>query len=58
MTTREYINRLRAKKERLRIKLKHAEDAEWNWPSTRARCAVMRVEKEIDDINFKLFARP
>ena len=58
MTTRQYIDYLRNQRSRLAARLFQVEQAEWNWPSTRARCEVMRVQKELDDVDSKLFVRP
>lgn len=45
-----------------RIKLKHrleqAEQAEWNWPSTRRRCDIMRIEDEIRRLDAEEFVTP
>ena len=42
----------------LRARLKQAEEAEWNWPSTRARCEVMRIEDEIRSLDAEEFVVP
>ena len=42
----------------LRARLKQAEEAEWNWPSTRARCEVMRIEDEIASLDAEEFVVP
>ena len=42
----------------LRARLKQAEEAEWNWPSTRARCEVMRIEDEIRELDAEEFVVP
>ena len=42
----------------LRARLKQAEEAEWNWPSTRARCEVMRIEDEIAALDAEEFVVP
>ena len=34
-------------RQRLKWRLSMAAAAEWNWPSTRARCEVMRIEEEM-----------
>ena len=45
-----------------RVKLKHrleqAEQAEWNWPSTRRRCDIMRIEDEIRRLDAEEFVTP
>ena len=33
---------------RLKRRLEQAEHAEWNWPSTRARCDVFEIERELE----------
>jgi hypothetical protein len=42
----------------LKVRLKQAEAAEWNWPSTRARCEVMRIEDEIAALDAEEFIVP
>ena len=39
-------------------RLKQAEQAEWNWPSTRRRCEVQRIEDEIQALNDEEFVVP
>ena len=46
------------RRERLEARLKQAEEAEWNWPSTRARCEVMRIEDEIKELDAEEFVVP
>ena len=46
------------RRERLRFRLRQAEEAEWNWPSTRRRCEIMRIEKEIEALNAEEFVVP
>lgn len=46
------------RRERLRFRLKQAEEAEWNWPSTRRRCEIMRIEDEIEELNAEEFVVP
>ena len=46
------------RRERLQARLKQAEEAEWNWPSTRARCEVMRIQDEIEQLNAEEFVVP
>lgn len=46
------------RRERLRFRLKQAEEAEWNWPSTRRRCEVMRLEAEIAALDAEEFVVP
>lgn len=46
------------RRERLEARLRQAEQAEWNWPSTRARCEVMRIEDEIEQLNAEEFVVP
>ena len=46
------------RRERLRFRLKQAEEAEWNWPSTRRRCEIMRIEDEIRELDAEEFVVP
>lgn len=43
---------------RLRTRLQLAEQAEWNWPSTRRRCEIMRIEDEIAQLDAEEFVVP
>lgn len=43
---------------RLRTRLQLAEQAEWNWPSTRRRCEIMRIEDEIKALDAEEFVVP
>ncbi len=36
------------KRKQLEYRLEQARSAERNWPSTRARCEVMRLENELE----------
>jgi hypothetical protein len=47
-----------SRRERLNLRLTLAQDAEWNWPSTRARCTVNRIEREIEELNAEEFVVP
>lgn len=42
----------------LQWRLSQAQSAEWNWPSTRARCEVMRIEEELRDLDEQEFVVP
>ena len=42
----------------LRARLKQAEQAEWNWPCTRRRCEIMRIEDEIRALDAEEFVVP
>ena len=46
------------RRESLRFRLKQAEEAEWNWPCTRRRCEIMRIQDEIDALNEEEFVVP
>ena len=46
------------RRSRLRFRLKQAEEAEWNWPNTRRRCEVMRIEDEIRNLDAEEFVVP
>lgn len=43
---------------RLRSRLQLAEQAEWNWPCTRRRCEIMRIEDEIAALDAEEFVVP
>ena len=43
---------------RLRTRLQQAEQAEWNWPSTRRRCEIVRIEDEIKELDLEEFVVP
>lgn len=43
---------------RLRSRLQLAIQAEWNWPCTRRRCEVMRIEDEIAALDAEEFVVP
>ena len=43
---------------RLRSRLQLAEQAEWNWPCTRRRCEIMRIEDEIAALDEEEFVVP
>ena len=43
---------------RLQTRLKQAEQAEWNWPCTRRRCEIMRIEHEIKQLGEEEFVVP
>lgn len=43
---------------RLQRRLEQAEQAEWNWPSTRRRVEVHKLENEIDALNQEEFVVP
>ena len=47
-----------SRRDRLNLRLSMAQDAEWNWPSTRARSAVHRIEKEIEELDAEEFIVP
>ena len=42
----------------LRTRLEQAEQAEWNWPCTRRRCEIMRIEDEIRSLDEEEFVVP
>jgi hypothetical protein len=42
----------------LKRRLEQAEQAEWNWPNTRRRCDVMRIEDEIRSLDAEEFVVP
>ena len=43
---------------RLRTRLEQAEQAERNWPCTRRRCEIMRIQDEIDALDLEEFVVP
>ena len=43
---------------RLRRRLEQAEHAEWNWPSTRRRVDIMKIEDEIRNLDAEEFVVP
>ena len=43
---------------RLRSRLQLAEQAEWNWPCTRRRCEIMRIQDEIAALDAEEFVVP
>ena len=47
-----------ARREQLNLRLKMAQDAEWNWPCTRRRLDVIRIEDEIEELNAEEFVVP
>ena len=56
--SREWHAWFQVRRERLQRRLEQAEQAEWNWPSTRRRCEVMRIEDEIEALNAEEFVVP
>jgi hypothetical protein len=58
MTIRKWKRIMQQKRETLKWRLRVAEETEWNWPSTRARCEVYRIQKEIDEHDFEMFVQP
>lgn len=43
---------------RLTLRLRQAEQAEWNWPCTRRRVEIMRIQDEIEALNEEEFVVP
>ena len=43
---------------RLQRRLEQAEHAEWNWPSTRRRVEVIRLEDQIRNLDAEEFVVP
>ena len=58
MRVTEWKMQMEQKRRALEYRLEQAKSAEWNWPSTRARCEVMRIEDELDAHNFEMFVQP
>ena len=48
----------RTRREALRVRIEQAEHAEWNWPSTRRRCEVMRLQDELQALDEEEFVVP
>jgi len=46
------------RRERLQFRLRQAEEAEWNWPCTRRRLDIMRIEHEIRELDAEEFVVP
>lgn len=46
------------RRDKLKHRLEQAEQAEWNWPSTRRRCEVMRLEDELRALDAEEFVVP
>jgi len=42
----------------LKWRLEQAEQAEWNWPSTRRRCDIHRIERELEELDEQEFVVP
>ena len=47
-----------ARRRQLQWRLEQAQHAEWNWPSTRARCEVHRIQDEIEQLDAEEFIVP
>ncbi len=47
-----------ARREKLRWRLEQANHAEWNWPSTRARVVINKIENELDKLDEDEFVVP
>ena len=43
---------------RLRWRIEQATQADWNWPSTRRRCEILRLERELEQLNDQEFVVP
>ena len=56
--SRRWEQTLTARRQSLQYRLKHALDAERDWPSTRATAEVHRIEAELDEIRLRLYVRP
>ena len=46
------------RRKQLKWRLEQAQQAEWNWPSTRRRCEIHRIEREIEQLNEQEFVVP
>jgi len=59
ITTREQWHAwFKQRRIQLKWRLEQAEQAEWNWPSTRRRVEVMRIEDEIRNLDSEEFVVP
>lgn len=59
ITTREQWHAwFEQRRVKLKRRLEQAEHAEWNWPSTRRRCEIMRIEDEIAELDAEEFVVP
>jgi hypothetical protein len=47
-----------SRRDKLKWRLEQAKQAEWNWPSTRARCDIHRIEDEIAELDAEEFVVP
>jgi len=57
-TNKEWHAYYERKRAQLNWRLEQAEAAEWNWPSTRARVQVDKVQRELDQLTAAEFVMP
>jgi len=57
-TTAQWHQWFNQRRSQLQTRLEQATHAEWNWPSTRARCEIHRIEREIEQLNAEEFIVP
>ena len=53
----KHYEALERERDSVKYRLRLAEETEWNWPSTRARCEVWRLEAALERIEEQLFVR-
>jgi hypothetical protein len=57
-TNEQWHAAFNARREKLKWRLEQAENAEWNWPSTRARVLINRIENELNQLDEDEFIVP
>lgn len=48
----------KSRRQALEHRIWQAENAEWNWPSTRRRCELMHLKDELEELNAEEFVVP
>jgi len=57
-TNKQWHAAFDARRETLKWRLEQAENAEWNWPSTRARVLINQIENELNQLDADEFVMP
>ena len=57
-SNRQWHDWFNRRRDQLKWRLEQAQNTEWNWPSTRARVAVDRIEREIEELDAEEFIVP
>ena len=57
-TNKQWHAAFDARRQKLRWRLEQAENAEWNWPSTRARVLINQIENELNQLDADEFVMP